>query len=206
MLKGKTGRHFFTLHYQQTDMNQSLEQNPWVTKTTATVYESPWIKVNKYEVLNPAGRDAIYSVVHFKNLAIGVIPLDEHNFTWLVGQYRYPTKSYSWEICEGGGDPEKDPVVSAQKELKEETGIIAKKYTELLRLHTSNSATDELAIIFVGRELSFENPEPEESEVLQLKKIHIDEAFEWCMDGRITDAITVAAILKLKLLLEQQRI
>ncbi len=183
-------------------MNPALEKNPWLTKTTELVYESAWIKVNKSDVINPAGNDAIYSVVHFKNLAIGVVPLDEHNNTWLVGQYRYPTNNYSWEICEGGGQPEMDPLESARRELKEETGIVAKDYQEIMRMHLSNSATDELAIIFVGRNLVFEDSEPEESEVLQVKKMHINEVFNWCMEGKITDAMSVAAIFKVKHMLD----
>lgn len=182
---------------------KSEEKNPWITKTTETVYESQWIKVSKSDVLNPAGNEAIYSVVHFKNLAIGILPLDEQNNTWLVGQYRYPTNSYSWEICEGGGQLDHDPLDSAKRELKEETGIIAAEYSELMRMHLSNSATDELAIVYIARNLSFEESEPEESEQLQVKKVPFSEVVDMCMKGEITDAITVAAIFKAKYLLDK---
>src|ERR1041384_4165929 len=111
-----------------------MEENPWITKQSEQVYESAWIKVVKHDVLNPAGKPAIYSVVNFKNLAIGVLPLDNELNTWLVGQWRYPTDSYSWEIPEGGGILNVEPVESAKRELKEETGIIAKNYEELMRL------------------------------------------------------------------------
>ena len=93
-----------------------------------------------------------------------------------------------------------------KRELKEETGIIAKEFTEIMRLHLSNSATNELAIVYLAKDLDFEEAEPEESEVLQIKKIHINEAFEWVMKGKITDAITVAAILKTKILLDKGEI
>lgn len=179
-------------------------ENPWITKTSEVVYESGWIKIHKDEVLNPAGKPAIYSHVEFKNIAIGIIPIDENNNTWLVGQYRYPTKSYSWEIIEGGGPLHIDPIESAKRELKEEAGIIAKEYRELMRLHLSNSATNELAIVYVVKGLSFEEAEPEESEVLQLKKLHITKAYEMCKRGEITDAISVAAIFKLILELESK--
>ncbi|MFY8184811.1 MAG: NUDIX domain-containing protein [Bacteroidia bacterium] len=176
--------------------DNKLMENPWVTKSSEVVYESAWIKVHKNDVLNPAGKDALYSYVEFKNLAIGILPLDENNNTWLVGQFRYPTNSYSWEIIEGGGNPEQEPVESAKRELKEEAGIIANDYKELMRMHLSNSATDELAIVFIARDLSFAEAEPEESEVLQLKKVHISEAYEMCLKGEITDAISVAAIYR----------
>lgn len=180
-----------------------MEHNPWITNTSEKVYESPWIKVTKHDVLNPAGNPATYSVVHFKGLAIGVLPLDNELNTWLVGQWRYPINEYSWEIPEGGGALNVEPVESAKRELKEETGIIAKNYQEIMRMHLSNSATDELAIVYIATDLTFEESEPEESEILQVKKIPFSEAYNWAMNGKITDGISVAAILKTKILLDQ---
>lgn len=184
-------------------MDKDLTQNPWITKTNETVYESAWIRISKRDVINPAGNPALYSVVHFKNLAIGILALDKEYNLWLVGQFRYPVNEYSWEIPEGGGHLEVDPVESARRELKEEAGIVASSYTEFQRLHLSNSATDEVAITYLATGLSFEEAEPEESEVLQIKKLHLDEAFNWCMQGKITDAISVAAILKAKWLYDK---
>jgi 8-oxo-dGTP pyrophosphatase MutT (NUDIX family) len=180
-----------------------MEENPWITKTSDIVYESPWIKVVKHEVLNPAGKPATYSVVNFKNLAIGILALDKDYNTWLVGQWRYPLKEYSWEIPEGGGPLDIDPVESAKRELKEETGVEAEHFEELMRLHLSNSATNELAIVYVAKGLSFGTAEPEESEVLQVKKLPLKEAYQWVMAGKITDSISVAAILKARLLMDQ---
>jgi ADP-ribose pyrophosphatase len=173
-----------------------MEHNPWKTLKSKFIYESPWIKVTKHDCINPAGKPADYSVVNFKNLAIGILPLDENNNTWLVGQWRYPLEQYSWEIPEGGGPHGIDPLDSAKRELKEETGIIAKEFTEIMRMHLSNSATDEYAIVYLAKNLSFEESEPEESEVLQVKKVHINEAYEMVNRGKITDAISVAAIMK----------
>jgi len=181
-----------------------MEHNPWKTLKSEQVYESAWIKVERHECLNPADKPAIYSVVNFKNLAIGIVPLDNQNNTWLVGQWRYPLKAYSWEIPEGGGPLGIDPLDSAKRELKEETGIIANKFEEIMRLHLSNSATDELAIVYVAKDLSFENSEPEESEILQIKKLHINEAYEMVNNGQITDAISVAAIMKVWIRLNSQ--
>ena len=174
-------------------------KNPWETITKEMIYESAWIKLHKHDVINPAGNPTLYSYVEFKHLAIGIVPLDENNYTWLVGQFRYPTNCYSWEIIEGGGKMDVDPIESAKRELKEEAGIIAEEYKELLRLHLSNSATDELAIIYVAKNLHFEEAEPEESELLQLKKVHISEAYQMCLKGEITDAMSVAAIYRIML-------
>lgn len=172
--------------------------NPWKTLSGEKIYESAWIEVHKYQTVNPAGNPAVYSVVNFKNLAIGILPLSDDGYTWLVGQWRYPLNQYSWEIPEGGGPKHEEPVAAAARELKEETGIVATHFEELMQLHLSNSATDELAIVFLATGLRFEEAEPEETEDLLVKKVHITEAFNMVMNGSITDAISVAAIMKVK--------
>lgn len=180
-----------------------METNPWTTLRSELKFETPWIAVTKHDVLNPAGKNGLYGVVHFKNLAIGVLPLDKDLNTWLVGQWRYPLNAYSWEIPEGGGPHDKDPLDSAKRELKEETGLIAKTYTELCRMHTSNSATDEYAIIYLARDLTLTEAEPEESEALKIKKLPFDEAYNMVMQGEITDSLSMVAILKTKILLQE---
>lgn len=177
--------------------------NPWKKITSKTVYENNWIVVEHQDVLTPAGTPGIYGVIHFNQLAIGIIPLDEENNTWIVGQYRYPHQKYSWEIPEGGGRRDIDPLLSAQRELLEECGIIAKDWELILEMDLSNSATDEKALIYVARNLSFTEAIPEETEQLQIQKIPFEELYQWVMSGEITDAMTVAAVLKLKLLLGQ---
>ncbi len=174
--------------------------NPWQTKSITTAYENNWIEVQHHEVVNPSGNDGIYGKVHFKNLAIGVIPLDENNNTWIVGQYRYPLNVYSWEIPEGGGIIGVEPIESAKRELLEECGLVAEHWTELLRMHLSNSVSDELAIIYVAKGLVQKEAEPEDTEQLQIKKLPFKEVYQMVMDGTITDSMSVAAIMKLALL------
>lgn len=176
------------------------QKNPWETLSSAKIYENPWISLTEHQVINPGGGNGIYGTVHFKNLAIGIIPLDNENNTWLVGQYRYPLRQYSWEIPEGGGNEEIDPVLSAKRELKEETGISAESWTEIQRIHLSNSVTDELGIIYLARQLSFGESCPEESEELMIRKLPFDAAYEMVLNGEITDSLSVAAILKVKIL------
>lgn len=180
--------------------------NPWKTKSSELKYENPWISVTEHQVLNAAGNDGIYGTVHFKNIAIGIIPLDENNNTWLVGQYRYPLNQYSWEICEGGGKMGVDTLDSAKRELMEELGIKATEWIKLLDMHLSNSVSDEVGIIYIARNLSYFNPEPEEDEVLSIKKISFNEAYEMVMKGEITDSLSVAGILKTKILLDSNQL
>lgn len=176
-------------------------KNPWTTLSIAEKYDNPWINISHREVLDFSGKNGIYGKVHFKNIAVGILPLDDKNNTWLVGQYRYTLGQYSWEIPEGGCKIGIDPLEAAQRELKEETGIIAKDWTQLLDLHTSNSVTDEYGISYIARDLSFTDSEPESCEDLAIKKVTFDKAYEMVMNGEITDAFSMVTILKAKALL-----
>lgn len=182
------------------------EMNPWQIKNKKKVYENPWISLTHHEVINPAGNDGIYGKIHFKNIAIGILPLDDDLNTWIVGQYRFPLNKYSWEIPEGGGKIGIDPLISAQRELKEETGIVAEKWTELLRIHTSNSVSDEEGIIYIARGLSFFEAEPDEDEQLSIVKLPFSELVDKVMNGEITDSLSVAAVLKAKILLDKNEL
>ncbi len=170
--------------------------NPWQTLTTRNVYENPWIMVEHRDVLNPSGGAGIYGVIHFKNTAIGIVPLDRDGNTWLVGQYRYTLERYSWEIPEGGGPMGIDPLESAKRELLEEAGITAAHWTPLLEMHTSNSVTDEYGVAFVAQELSFGEAQPEETEQLQVQRLPFQQVVNMVMQGEITDSLSMIAILK----------
>jgi len=147
-------------------------------------------------VINPSGGKGIYGKIHFKNKAIGVIPIDHDGNTWLVGQYRYTLNELFWEIPEGGGEMNVDPLESAKRELKEETGLTAGKWTLLTRIHTSNSVTDEEGFIFLAEDLEEGESELEETEGdLQVKKMPLSEAVDMVMRGEITDSMSQVGIL-----------
>ncbi len=186
--------------------NEAEKDNPWVTMHTTEVYRNPWIRVTHREVLNPSGKPGIYGVVQFQNIAIGILPLDRDWNTWLVGQYRYTLDAYSWEIPEGGCPVGADPLDAAKRELIEETGIHAAVWTPLLRTHLSNSVTDEFGLAYIAQDLSFGDAQPEETEVLALRKLPFDDAFNMVMDGLITDALSVCTILKAKNWINNNRI
>jgi 8-oxo-dGTP pyrophosphatase MutT (NUDIX family) len=182
------------------------EDNPWKITSEKNVYDNPWIDVTEYQVINPAGNPGIYGKVHYKNLAIGVLPLDDELNTYLVGQFRFTLNQYSWEMPEGGGPEGTDPLASAKRELLEETGLKASQWTEIQRLHLSNSVSDELSILYVARGLEQFEAEPEETEQLIIKKVPFAEMYRMVCDGEITDAMTVAAVLKVQLLLAENRL
>ncbi|MBL7963674.1 MAG: NUDIX hydrolase [Flavobacteriales bacterium] len=179
-------------------------RGPWTTVKEEVRYGTPWIEVSHHEVIDPGGRPGIYGVVHFRNLAIGIVPLDEHLNTWIVGQYRYPIQAYSWEIPEGGGKRDIPAIESAKRELREEAGIEAERWTEILRMDLSNSASDEHAIIYVAQDLSFFPPEPDHNEQLELRKLPFEELYGMVMRAEVQDSLTVAAVMKVKLMLMEE--
>ncbi|HTR27958.1 MAG TPA: NUDIX hydrolase [Puia sp.] len=179
----------------------SEHRNPWTVLAQREIYDNPWIGLTEYDVINPGGGKGIYGKVRFKSLAIGILPLDEQGNTWLVGQYRFALGSYSWEIPEGGGDPAVPPVESARRELLEETGLVAKEWVDLMEMHLSNSVTDERAFIFLARGLEQQESAPDETEELVVRRLPFEEAYRMVEQGVITDSMSVAAILKVKLLL-----
>lgn len=182
------------------------EGNPWKTNATREVYDNPWISLREDSVTQPNGTPGIYGVVHFKNLAIGVLPIDAEGCTYLVGQHRYPLGAYSWELPEGGGARDATPLSSAQRELKEETGLTAADWLPFLEMDLSNSVSDECAICFLAWNLTAGAAEPDDNEVLKLRRLPLTQAFEEAESGAIRDAMTVAMLFKARHLALQGRL
>lgn len=171
----------------------------WKTKSTCCVYENPWIKVSHEEVIAPTGNPGIYGVVHFKNKAIGVVPIDAEGNTWLVRQSRYTLNQFTWEIPEGGCPQGEEPLAAAQRELEEEVGLRAHHWQPLMTMHLSNSVTDEVSEVYIARDLYFGEQRLDETEAIEIKKLPLREAIAMVQCGEITDAISVAALLRVAL-------
>ena len=175
-------------------------KNPWTVVSRANVYENPWIRVDHHEVLNPARKPGVYGVVHFKNYAIGTVPIDENGNVILVGQYRFSLGAYSWEIPEGGGLVGGGILESAQRELREECGVTARNWLEIVGMDLSNSVTDERGTAFLAWDLSDGTARPEETEQLQVARVPFREALGRVKRGEIRDSLSVAAILRVALM------
>ncbi len=175
----------------------SLSENPWQITSEQKIYDNPWITVTEYGVINPSGGNGIYGKVHFKNLAIGIIPMDDNGDIWLVGQYRFTIDAFSWEIPEGGSYLDQDPLDGARRELKEETGLIAGSWEKILEIHLSNSVSDEFGLIYLATGLVQDTAEPEETEKLHVRKLSIKEAYQMVLNHQITDSLSVAGIQQL---------
>lgn len=175
----------------------SERENPWQVLGSNDVYDNPWFRVVEHEVIHPAGNPGVYGVVSFRNLAVGIIPLDDTDHTWIVGQYRFALNQYSWEIPMGGVPLDTDPLVGAQRELREETGLTANDWQQILSVRVSNSVTDESGVVYVATGLRQGRPDFDDTERIEIRRLPFAEALKMVIDGEITDCLSVAGILKL---------
>ena len=171
----------------------------WKRLDRKLIYDNPWITVYEDQVINPGGGRNIYGNVHFKGKAIAIVPLDDDGNTWIVGQDRYTLGEYSWEVPMGASDAGEEPIDTAHRELKEETGLSAGQMTQVMRMHTSNSITDEEGFVFVARDLSEGDTAFDEMEVLDIRKLPLEDVLDMIRRQEMTDAISVAAILRVYL-------
>jgi 8-oxo-dGTP pyrophosphatase MutT (NUDIX family) len=173
-----------------------VDSQKWQQLTSETVYENPWIRVNHDTVITPGGSEGIYGCVHFKNHAVGILPKDKKGWTWLVRQTRYPHGCMTWEIPEGGSPADEDCLYSAKRELLEEVGLTATRWSEWLQLQLSNSVTDEVATIYLAQELTQTDLSHEDTEDISVKYLPLKAAVQMVHNGEIVDAMSVASLLK----------
>jgi 8-oxo-dGTP pyrophosphatase MutT (NUDIX family) len=169
---------------------------PWRSISEKVVYDNPWIRLTEHQAVAPTGHPAIYGVISFKNIALAVLPIHNDGTVTLVGQSRFAAMDYSWEIPEGGGPLDVDPLESARRELREEAGLEAAEWREVLRAQLSNSVTDEKAVGYLAFGLTPVAAEPDETELLALARPPFREALDAAMAGHISDMLTVAMLLR----------
>ena len=172
----------------------SVKRGPWTIVASSDVYDNRWIRVTHHGVVTPSGTDGIYGLIHFKNRAIGIVPIDTEQHTYLVGQYRLALDAYSWEIPEGGGPLDVDFLDSAKRELQEETGLRARRWHKLVECDLSNSVSDERAVAYLAWQLEQGDASPEPTEELVVRRLPLTEAFRMVEAGEIRDVLSVVAL------------
>jgi len=171
------------------------EINPWKKLSSKKIYKNKWISLREDQVISPGGEKSIYGVVE-TSPAIAIVPITRDLETYLVGQYRYPLNVYSWEIPEGGAESGESNLEAAKRELKEETGLYAEKWTYLNSLYTSNSITNEIGYIYLAEDLISGESEPEHTEDLTVKLVPFLEAYQMVLDCEIKDSLAVIGIMR----------
>ena len=168
----------------------------WAVRTARTAFENPWLILRHYETTAPTGNPAAYGVVSFKNFALAILPLHDNGEVTLIGQHRFPLADYSWELPEGGGPIGHDPLDSAKRELREEAGLVAADWRQVLSFQLSNSVTDERGFGFIATGLSAAETEPDDTEALQIARVPFRQALDLAVGGEMPDAMTVAMLLR----------
>lgn len=168
------------------------------TLTSREVYRGRILRVREDTVRLPNGKTAEHEVAEHPG-GVGILALDGGDVL-LVRQYRYAFSRVLTEIPAGKREPGEEPFVTAQRELREEIGATAGKWTELGALIASPGCYGEVLYLYMAQELTFGDTHPDEDEFLDVVRMPFDRAVELCMTGELTDAKTVAALLKGKLL------
>ena len=168
------------------------------TLASREVYRGRIIRVREDTVLLPNGKEGRREVVEHPG-GVGILALDGDDVL-LVRQYRYAFSRVLTEIPAGKREPGEEPFVTAQRELREEIGATAGKWTELGALIASPGCYGEVLYLYMAQELTFGDTHPDEDEFLDVVRMPFDRAVELCMTGELTDAKTVTALLKGKLL------
>lgn len=178
--------------------------NSWQTKSSQTIYDNEWISVREDQVVRPDGSDGIYGVIHCKNPAVFIVPVDEDGNTYLILEERYPIAQESWEIAGGATDGE-DYATAAKRELLEEAGVKAENIIKIIESRTLNGLTDHRAIICLatGIEKVTDDLDPVDG-ILAARRVPLAEVRDMILRGDITDGLTITAVLTVMAYLEQQ--
>ncbi|GCD19370.1 hypothetical protein CTKZ_09320 [Cellulomonas algicola] len=173
------------------------EHAGWTTTGSRVVYENPWIRVREDQVLRPDGGPGVYGVVEVRNHSVFVVALTDDDEVVLVSQRRYTTGAVSVEVPAGGTDGE-DPLVAAQRELAEETGLAARAWTAVGRMDALNGIADAPEHVFLARGLSplvdDDGHGRVEEGIDTVRTVPFADVLALVADGTIRDGETIAAL------------
>ena len=166
------------------------------------IYRNPWIAVEVHEIIHPTGTAGEHVAIA-TGRASGVLVVDGEAFV-LARQARFAADARVLEIVKGGADEGESALVCAQRELREELGLIAGRWTPLGDAYEIPSVVQHPVALFLARDVHAVASDPEHVEDIELVRMPIAEAYVAARDGRIDDAVTLAALLRYLLISERQ--
>ena len=163
------------------------------------IYKGRILRLRVDTVALPNGKTSLREVVGHPG-GVGILALDENGCVPMVTQYRYAFSRTLLEIPAGKREAGEEPLVTARRELREETGAAAEAWTPLGKLIASPGCYDEVLYLYLAQGLHFGDTDPDEDEFLSVERMSLAELYRRCMAGEIIDAKTVCAALKAKAL------
>lgn len=174
------------------------QHGPWTIVRTDKIYQDPWMRLDRDEVIRPDGLPGSYATLELK-AGVTVVALDHARMLHLTSEFHYAVGRVTLEGASGGIEREESAQQAAERELREELGIIAQRWTSLGRVDPFTAAVRSPVELFVAEQLTFVPTELEGTELIQRVSLPFDQAVHHVMDGRITHAPTCVAILKIAL-------
>lgn len=175
------------------------KKGPWTVLSTKQVYKNPWLSFREDQVLRPNGAPGVYGVLELGEGVI-ILPLDKDKNVYLAKEYFYAIEKDSIGCPGGKVDQNEEPLEAAKRELKEELGIIAKKWTHLWRTSAIPARVNSVSTAYLAEDLKFSNTNQDGIEKVELVKIPFSEAYEMALDGRIIYTGSCLAIIMTYLL------
>lgn len=158
------------------------------------VYAGRLLRVQRDVVRLPDGREGVREYIRHPGAAV-VVPLFDDERVLLERQFRYPHGRVMIELPAGKLEPGEPTLAAAQRELREETGYVARDWRRLGVIHPAVAYTDEAIEVFLARGLEQRDAKPDGDEFLQCFQLALSAALDWVEDGRISDAKTVVGLL-----------
>ncbi len=177
---------------------------PWEILSSREVYRDPWLDVRVDNVLRPDGLPGTYSTVRLKP-GICVIAQGDHGELYLTREFHYAVGRETIEGVSGGIEVDETPLQSAERELREEIGIVAQDWVELGWVDPFTSAIASPTRLFLASQLTFVPPANEGTERIERVCTDLDQALQWMEQGIITHAPTCVCLLKIALKLARQK-
>ncbi len=171
---------------------QNLEEK---TLSSKKVYDGSFLKIYQDQALMPDGSHSLREYVVHPGASMMIPYCRQSNSVYMVHQYRYSMKQHYLELPAGKRDGDEDFLATAQRELAEETGLIATQWTHMISVHPAIGYTNEVIECFVAEDLELNEQHLDEGEFLQVQKISLPELMEKIKKGELKDAKTVHALL-----------
>lgn len=177
-------------------------ENPYFTLSSELLHERTYVRFMKDTVqIDELKKDYSYMDV---DDSVGIVALNEKGEIALVGQWRYPIKEYRWEIPAGMAEPGETPLQNAQRELMEEAGVRALKWTELGSFQMDGSKMNQQNHLFLAEELTVGDNAPMIDEKIERLWIPLKEALALVESGELRDGFTVIALFKAQAYLQRK--